>query len=468
MYKYILKRAIAIIAVTCTLLPVYSQSDSSLIFTYEEFLHHVIHHHPIAKQATLNINMGQAKLLTARGNLDPVVSSSLNQKEFDDKLYFQDFSSKLTIPTQLGVDIVGGYENTDGQRLNPQRYTDKNGLWNVGVEVNVLQGLWVNERKTVLQQAKLYQKIARVEQQNLLNELIYNASYQYMVWQQYYFNHEVLTNNIDIAYTYLNNTKHAFANGEKTAMDTLEAFIMHQDVVSLVNKNKLSLIKAQNGLENYLWLNQMPIVLKPTTLPESYKAPLLKPIGNNNTSDLSDNPIILATINKLTHLQIEQRLNKEKLKPKLKLKYNALLATTDNSISPNYSSSNVKWGFDFKMHLFLRSERGKVRQGNIKIEQLELELENKRNELKNKLEGSLQKQFVIQQQIAILQQNVNGYKQLMDGESEKFKFGESSVFLLNKRQEKYTNGYLKLIETHIKMQMETLYFLYLSNQLISE
>ena len=63
---------------------------------------------------------------------------------------------------------------------------------------------------------------------------------------------------------------------------------------------------------------------------------------------------------------------------------------------------------------------------------------------------------------------MEGYRLLLDGENEKFRFGESSVFLLNKRQEKYINGQLKLIELNIKLQVELLNYLYYSNGLIEK
>ena len=84
----------------------------------------------------------------------------------------------------------------------------------------------------------------------------------------------------------------------------------------------------------------------------------------------------------------------------------------------------------------------------------------------NKTEASRQQQVVLQTQLTLMQQNVEGYRRLLEGENDKFLFGESSVFLLNKRQEKYIDGRLKLVETFIKMEMERLQFLYLINGLV--
>jgi hypothetical protein len=57
---------------------------------------------------------------------------------------------------------------------------------------------------------------------------------------------------------------------------------------------------------------------------------------------------------------------------------------------------------------------------------------------------------------------------LLEGENDKFRFGESSVFLLNKRQEKYIDGRMKLVDSQIKLQQEFLDYLYYTNALIEE
>ena len=228
------------------------------------------------------------------------------------------------------------------------------------------------------------------------------------------------------------------------------------------------MIKSIQFLENYLWFNDLPVALQKNTRPENYQNNLLPSAKEFENTELNSHPVIMATINKLSFLEIEQKLKQEKLKPKLKIKYNPLLATSPNNLTPNFSINDYKWGFDFSMPLLLRSERAAIQKGEVKIQETKLDIQNKRNELRNKIENSWQQQFLLQEQIILLANNVESYKRLLDGENEKFNFGESSVFLLNKRQEKYINGQIKLIETYIKQQIELLNFLYFSNQLINE
>jgi outer membrane protein TolC len=442
-----------------------AQSDS-IILTYDEYMISILAYHPVAKQADLKLKLAKAEKLAARGNFDPVLTSGWNQKNFDDKRYYRQFQNKLQVPTRLGIDIVGGYENTSGVFLNPENKTDDFGLWNIGVEVNLLQGLLVDERRTALKQAEIFQRLAENQKQIIINELLYIASLAYLDWQKNYSIQQAIEENIEIADTYFENTRQSFYSGEKTAIDTLEAFIMAQDAKALLQANLVAIVKSRQNVENYLWFKDLPLELEPNTQPEDYTAAIFEINTINDIPTMvNSHPQILEKINKQSYLEVEQRMKREKLKPKLKAKYNPLIATSENSVAPIYSFSDYKWGIDFSMPLFLRSERANIERGLVKIEEITLSISDKRNELQNKIEGSLQQQAILQQQIILQTQNVDGYRQLLQAENEKFRYGESSVFLLNKRQEKYIDGQMKLIELNIKFQKELLNFLYYSNQL---
>jgi len=443
-----------------------SAKSDSLTLTYKQYLENIFRYHPIAQKAGLKMKLAQTEILNAKGNLDPIITADWNEKNFDDKLYYRQYQTKLIFPTRLGIEVVGGYENTTGVFLNPENKTDEFGLWHLGFEANILQGLLVNERSTAIKQAQVFQKLAKAEQEIILNDLIYDATIVYLVWQQYVSAQAILKENESIANTYFNNTKQSFFGGEKTAIDTLEAFIAHQDAIVLRQKNELGLIKAKQQVENYLWYDTMPVNLQYNTIPAHYQDQLFDTYVDIDNANFSSHPLILSSVSKLNILEIEQRLKREKLKPKLKIKYNPLVGSASDNIVNNFSINNYKWGINFSIPLLLRSERANIQKANIKIQETQLALTNKQNELKNKMQSSWEQQLVLQKQLNLLQNNVKSYKTLLEGENEKFNYGESSVFLLNKRQEKYIHGQLKLIDTYMLRQVEILNFLYFSNQLV--
>lgn len=442
-----------------------AQSDSTIL-SYEAYLVNILSYHPIAKQANLKLELADLEWLSAKGNMDPTIDSDWVQKSFDDKRYYRLFNNRLRVPTKYGVAVVAGYENTQGVFLNPENTTDEFGLWNIGIEVDILQGLLVNERRTALEQANVMQDIALNQQQIILNELLFSASLAYLDWQQFFYVQSVLLENENLAAQYLDITKESFLGGEKTAMDTLEAYILWQDAISLTNYNNVNLQDSRQVLENFLWFNEVPLELQPLTVPEDYRREIFTVRDVRNVRDLiNTNPIILEKLNKQSLNELELRLKREKLKPKLKAKINPLLATRDNLI-PTYQSSDYKVGFEFSMPLFFRSEKADVKMGEIKIQDGELDIQNKQNELLNKIESNLLQQVILRDQVELVARNVAGYKQLLDGENIKFQFGESSVFLLNKRQEKYIDGRIKLIELNLKLNSVLLKYLYYINDLV--
>ncbi|WP_236975063.1 TolC family protein [Membranihabitans maritimus] len=445
----------------------YSQTDQ-VILSYNEYINAIKRFHPVARQADLKVQLGDAEMLKAKGNFDPNINSSWREKNFSESLYYRQYSTKLRIPTVLGLDLVAGYENTEGKYLNPELNTDDNGLWHIGIELDILQGLIVNERKTTLTQAKVFQQLTKNEKQVILNELLFNATYAYLQWQLFHHFDQVLNENLQLANTYFENTKQSFFGGDKTAMDTLEAHILSQNAQIELQKNDMELVQSRMNIENFLWYDNQPMQLQPNINPEDYFSLNFLSVNKRNDISIENNPSLLASINKLSMLEIEQKLKREKLKPKLKLKYNPLLYTTSNSIVPNYSIDNYSWGFVFAMPLFLRSERADIQQGKIKMFDQKLEIENKKNELENKIENTLAQQNLLRKQHDILEVNTQNYKRLLDGENEKFLYGESSVFLLNKRQEKYITSRLKLIGNQIKMNIEQLKYLYYTNTLTEE
>lgn len=444
----------------------YAQTDSLNTLTYNEFIYNVISEHPIAKSAQLKEKVAKAKLLSAKGGLDPYLTSSIDQKDFEGKQYYNLFKNKITIPTSLGIAVTGGFDNNSGYYLNPENKTSNSGLWSAGVEIDVLQGLLTNPRKTALKQAKVYQEIAKNQQLELLNELVYEASKAYAEWQQYSSICEILKDNLKLSELYLKNVKSALASGEKTTIDTLEAKVYLQN-------NQIDLVKYQQLLnekrlkvENHLWLENVPVSLQNNVEPESNIIPHKFdeiPLDNN----LDSIPIIAEKSAKKESLILKQKLNQEKLKPKLKLKYNQLLKTNDDNVGiAGLSADNYKWGASLTFPIFFRNERGKLQESKYAVEEINYEIAFKKTEINNKIIANKRNQQALITQISLLEKNIVGYQILLAAETKKFEYGESSMFLINKRQEKLIESELKLLSSQNKLILNYLDYLLLTNNIV--
>ena len=88
----------------------------------------------------------------------------------------------------------------------------------------------------------------------------------------------------------------------------------------------------------------------------------------------------------------------------------------------------------------------------VKIKQQEygFKIDQKNREILNKIQQNYNKLFTLQAMIQQQDQMLVNYERMLEAEQSKFENGESSVFLLNSRENKKLQGQIKLIELESK------------------
>ena len=117
-----------------------------------------------------------------------------------------------------------------------------------------------------------------------------------------------------------------------------------------------------------------------------------------------------------------------------------------------FLQNNYKWGIDFKVPLFLREGRGSYQQAKLKIENTNYAFSAKKWEIENKIRSYYNQYEQLQKQLQIVQGAFNSYKQLLKQEELRFMNGESSLFVINSRENKVIETAQKLTELRIKYQ----------------
>jgi outer membrane protein TolC len=458
MHKLILLIVLTFGVIDCPSL--FSKDDS---LSFENYVRKVLKYHPLANNAELNLKLSEAQWKSANGQFDPFLKAEYDDKYFDQKQYFQVLRSSIELPSYLGLKFNAGYDNTRGIFLNPENNTPNDGLGYIGVEANLLQGLLIDERRTAVNQAEIFEDFATNRRQIEINDLIIDASIAYYQWQATYEYQLIIEESVELARQYFENNLQSYLFGDKPAVDTLESFLALQDQLIMLQSNSVELVKARNNLNNFTWENDKNITISNDINPKRIEL-LSSSIISEDTITYVGNPLLEEKRNKINLLLAENDLKSDKLKPKLKVKYNALTSELNNNI-PTFNINNYKWGLSFSMPLLFRSERGELEINELKIKETELDLINYETSLKNKQKSNIETLEILKDQLLIVNENVNRYKQLLEFEKEKFDIGESSVFLVNKRQEKYIFSKLKVIDLSIKYNIEVLYNLLLSNQI---
>ncbi len=72
------------------------QDQAPVILRFNEYLGYVKKYHPIAKQAELQLGVGQANLMKARGGFDPKIEVDYNQKKFKGSEYYDKLNAAFT------------------------------------------------------------------------------------------------------------------------------------------------------------------------------------------------------------------------------------------------------------------------------------------------------------------------------------------------------------------------------------
>jgi len=424
------------------------KSQTTEVLTFTEYFAYVKKYHPIVKQANLLINESEAKLLKARGSFDPKFALDYDGKQFKQTEYYNKLNAAFKIPTWYGVSFKGGIDDNTGDYLNPEGSLPNVGLYSLGVSVSLAKGLLINERMATLKKAKIYQKQAEVDNQLLVNEILYNAALAYFNWLKTYREkivYEEFLNNADLR---LQGVIRSFNLGEKPAIDTTEARIALFNRRLNLEKAKLNYIKATLQLSNYLWIADVPVEVKDNILPDlqinNYiNDALLFNLFEIN-DDFSNHPKLQSLQFKSEGLAIDKRLQKNNLLPQIDFQYNLLAETSETFNSLN--ANQYKAGVAISMPIFLRKERAELKLTDYKLQAIDFEREATSLTLKNKLSTVQQEIDSYNNQIAIADNIVTDYTLLLNGEKRLFEIGESSLFLINTRESKLIENKLKAIE----------------------
>ncbi len=424
-----------------------SQEKVASVMTLSEYLGYVKTYHPIVKQANLVINTSEAKLLKARGAFDPKIEVDFDKKQFKEKEYYNKLNAAFKIPTYYGLEFKANFENNEGYYLNPENNTPTDGLYAAGISASLLKGLLINKRMACLKQAKFFLNQAKEDQQILINEILYNASLSYFNWLKTFNEKGVYQDFLENAKTRFKGTKIAFLEGEKPAIDTLEARITLINRKLNLEKARIKLIKSSLELSNFLWLNDnTPIELQSHIIPDIKTINTIDitfniAMFNSVDFDINNHPKIKSLAYKIQRLDIDRKLKMNNLLPKLDVQYNFLTQSPKQSNSLNIN--NYKAGINFKLPLFLRKERGDYKLAKLKLQHIEYENEVAKVTIKNKISALQQELSSFTIQSSFIADIVKDYDTLLKAEDRKFYLGESSLFLVNYRES-------KLIETKLK------------------
>jgi len=429
-----------------------NSDTTSHVLTLPEFLETVRNYHPVAKQASLIIENAKAELRAARGNFDPTITASFDKKKFSGEQYYQYWNPEIRVPTWYGIEVYTGLEEIYGTRVNPENTIGQTSY--AGISVPLLRNLVIDRRRAVLQQARVYREQSAAEQRIELNDLMLEAVNTYWHWAQTFQQLQVITRIIDVNTERYKLVKLGFRQGDRPAIDTVEALAQLQSFQYMQNQAKIDYLNAGLALSNYLWLSNdsaydLPGNVLPDTIPLTEQLP---PASFNADSIVSQalpaHPVLQSYGFKLQWLGIDKKYKFQSMLPYVNLKANLLNKGYNafKEINNAFLQNNHAIGLNIVVPLRISEGRGNYQKATIKLRNTELEYSNKTREVENKIRMNVNKLAGYSEQVSIYQAAFRNYETLLRGEDTRFRIGESSLFILNSRENKVLETKQKLIE----------------------
>jgi len=431
--------------------------DTLQMLDISDFLKIVREFHPLGKQANLRVEYGKENLKANRGAFDPYVYGNISQKYYEDKQYYDLLNAGMKIPTWFGIELDAGFEETDGDFVNPQRSTPANGLVHAGISIPIGQDLFIDQRRADLRKAQVYQQITEEDQRILINELFKTAISAYWEWVGSAQKLAIYQEGLALARVRFEAVTSSVQAGESPEIDTVEAYIQFQNRRISLQDAELNFRNSKAQLEVFIWNKdgiplELGLNIRPPKTSELESSIDLEIMQDHIDSLLSNHPKLAKNQLYLEQMNIQRQLDLERLKPQLDLKYNALNQPINGDVIQGYSINNYNWGVTFKMPIFLRKERGQLQKTNINIMEQNLAIDQLQRTLFFNVTAAFNTWGTTQQQLSGYNDIVNSTDRLFRAELQKFQSGESSLFLVNAREIKYINTQVKFVDLFIKSQ----------------
>ena len=410
-------------------LPAAALADLSL----EQVTDWVMREHPLAIAAAAVEARGPAELLAARGAFDPNVRADFERKEYLGTEYFEYADAGLSWQTPYAVKVETGRQWADGTYFNPERRVPEAGQAYLAVKLPLLQGLITDKYRLGVQQGRLAVDLNRAAAEVIRNELRYDIATAYLSWAYAARILGISRETESLIRQRLADTRQLYLQGDKPAIDTLEAAIGLANQTLLTQQALVDITVAGQGLRALYFV-----------LPEGAAPDLrtLRPQLPVDTAVLARHPALRELRAAVAQQELQRRLYREYRKPRLDVSYSILgdgfdLTPADDpeDSTTDFLTSAYKVGVSFRYPILNRTARGQLQVADLKVAETGAKLEAKRQELDAKARANLEAARAFERQLAAVETLVEQTRALLQAERELFSLGESTQFLLNSREQ---------------------------------
>ena len=196
---------------------------------WSEFVATAVERAQDVRVAEAKVAEARAKRLSAFAAFEPRVNLSSEGKDYGNDLQYRLDRAEARVGLPGGIDLVGGAAQGTGAFINPERKTPTDGLVNLGISAPLGGALVFSDRQYEWGASTRNLEIAEAKLDRTERTAILNAVKVYTFWQAQSEVQGAVDEALAVAAERLRLVREAFRLGERSEMDTLEAYLSWVD-----------------------------------------------------------------------------------------------------------------------------------------------------------------------------------------------------------------------------------------------
>ena len=431
--------------------------ESRQILTLDTFLKQVKQFHPTLNVAELDRRMATARRLEKQGAFDPRINARGGFNRYNSSADIGEaqeaYVSESTFDflTRYGVKVSTGGKLAANDIKTPVSPTGEGGEYFSKISIPLFRGARINPKSADEKNAITGELLATKTYRQVELKLLLSAINQYWDWVAARKKVEIAERLLSLAKFRIDAVKERVDAGDIAAINLVEA---QQEVQKRVER----FYGAQRGFQASTY--KLALFLWDS---EGCINPM--PVEDQVTEEIPD--VVLFTTDQLEAGQLTAQANRPELsmltlsrqmgEVSLRLAQNSLLPQIDAFLTPGIETGHdsvngpvILGGIKFSLPLFQRTGKGKIQQAELTIKKLEI------------LNHLLLQKILIQVEDTVSMINTSYYryqaeklelklaKQMEEGERVKFTHGDSTLFLVNRRERSTAEANVNLIDAMIE------------------
>lgn len=421
--------------------------------SFENFIESVRKNHPTIKLASLEREIAAAKRLEAAGAFDPSIDSSNfynrynSSSKIGEELDAFSSSTALVLPTRFGAKFSGGAKYAIGDISTPISPTGDTGEYFITAEVPLLRnGFYRNESAIKEKQAKLSVTDAEYLYFRTSLNILMQAAAEYYSWVTAYEIFSLENGMLQVVLDQANFTQEQIELGNLPEISSSEALREVRSREGKVQTQSRKFQEASYKVNSFMWEDNGSSMRVPW-----FDDVALDPVNIEEIDREDINAAQLTALENRPELK-SLKISKDIVKLDKSFAKNQMLPLLNAYISPGYETGNdsigptLQAGVNISLPLRVRTAKGKLKQAEIKLEQIDVKEKQTLQRIFLEIENAASEINANYKKYLAAQEELKHAQELEKGEKDRFELGDSTLFLVIRRQRARLESQIKLAE----------------------